>query len=64
MSAFLPHTPSSSIVVVASFGEWFVRITERGATRLRTFDDVSAAITFAEREKVRLGIGRIEITEG
>lgn len=52
-------TPNS-VEVVASHGEWFVQITENGGTHSRSFDVEDYALAFAESQRVRLNLDRIE----
>jgi hypothetical protein len=53
---------SSTVQLIEACGEWFVRIVEDGKQAPpSSFDAEGAALAYAEAERVRLGLARIEL---
>jgi len=48
-----------AIEVVEACGEWFVRVVEDGKATTTSFDLEAFALTFAEGQRMRLGLERI-----
>jgi hypothetical protein len=53
----------SSIEIILSLGEWFVRVTDHGASTIHTFERQSFAMAFAEEQCARLNLDGIVITD-
>ena len=48
-----------AIEVVEACGEWFVRVVEDGKATTASFELEAFALTFAEGQRMRLGLERI-----
>ena len=55
----LDRFDGTSIEMIEAGGEWFVRIVEKGKESVQTFDLESFASDFAERQRIRMGLGDI-----
>lgn len=53
----------SSVEVAESMGEWFVRVTDEGASTIHTFERQAFALTYAEEQRARLGLDHIEVID-
>jgi hypothetical protein len=51
--------PPSFIEIEECAGEWFVRVVEHGRETVRNFDLESFAISYAEGERIRLGLEEV-----
>lgn len=50
----------ASIEMIECDGEWFVRVIEEGVEKTESFDSETAAATYAESERRRLGLKHIQ----
>lgn len=55
--------PLTTVELASSLGEWFVRITNQGASTVHSFERERPALAFAEKQRIRLGVDRIVVTE-
>ena len=49
----------SAVEVVEACGEWFVRVVEDGKATTTSFELEAFALTFAEGQRIRLGLNTI-----
>ena len=49
----------SAVEVVEACGEWFVRVVEDGKATTTSFELEAFALTFAEGQRIRLGLKTI-----
>ena len=50
----------SKIELVEACGEWFVRVVENGQASTMSFELETFAVTYAEGQRLRLGLDRID----
>lgn len=50
----------SKIELVEACGEWFVRVIENGQASTMSFELETFAVTYAEGQRLRLGLDRID----
>jgi hypothetical protein len=50
----------SKIELVEACGEWFVRVIENGQASTMSFELETIAVTYAEGQRLRLGLDRID----
>ena len=48
-----------AVEVVEACGEWFVRVVEHGKATTTSFEREAFALTFAEGQRIRLGLETI-----
>lgn len=56
MSLGQPSSAEDRVELIESIGEWFVRVTESGNAHLTTFEREEFALSFSERQALRLGV--------
>ena len=49
----------AAVEVVEACGEWFVRVVEDGKATTKSFEIEAFALTFAEGQRIRLGLKTI-----